>query len=204
MGWFDSHSIDAGLRKMMLVADGTVGDMGEYSILNDAIAAGWTKIFLGSGAYMDANLSISSHNIIIFSISNKREIDLGNYSITISGHQAMLSGFTLDGTNANITISGVQAVIDNVRVINSSGDGINLTAASGRHRILNSEIQENDGDGIECSSGNQALIIGNTIIDNGAYGIDDNNGSCIAVGNDLQNNTSGSTSGVGVDTGNLT
>lgn len=200
MGWFDSHSIDAGIRKMALIADGTVGDMGEYSCLNDAIAAGWTKIFLGIGAYMDDNIVITNHGVWIVSVQHRRNIDLGNYRIIITGHNITLCGFTLNGSNANIDIQGSRSMLSNLQISNGSGDGIYLHAGFDTHRIFNCELHDNGQHGLAFASTDRIIAVGNEIIDNTNYGISGGGIYNIAIGNDLRGNGSGGTnlSGSGI------
>ena len=196
--FWDTNTIATGLEKCGPWFDCAIGTQGKYTSLNDAIAAGHTRIAVLPGATITADLTITAASVWIIGFGARETVVLGGYKITVSGNFCRLAGFAINAASGiGIEITGYQANISRVNVHDCGGHGIYLNDAYGHHQLLHCRCQDNAGastDGIYMTAAAAAgTFITNCLsIGNGRYGINDAGNCAIMVGNKCTGNgTSG-------------
>ena len=197
MSFWDSHSVSVdNLSRLGPFVDGVVGTEGKYSVLNDAIAAGWTRIVLASGASLNADLTIPLNTSII---ALQAGITLaGNFCLNVAGADCYLEGFTvINSGGKGFYITGQRARFCRVRAMSCLSHGFHFANTSwGDHEMTSCLAYGNGGDGIRCELYNYTRIILSRSQNNVGYGVNDLIPNAVQISCSLINgNTAGQRSG---------
>jgi len=191
MGFWDSASVSAdNLARLGPFVNGVVGTEGKYSVLNDAVAAGWTRMILAPGASMNANVTLAAGTSII-SLSSNITIG-GNYRINVAGDDCYLEGFRVsNNTGVGFYITGARARFFRCDARNCLSHGFHFNASGGEHEIIVCLAYANGGDGVRCEVNNSARISMLRSQSNVGWGINDLTGVAQISCSYLISNTAG-------------
>jgi hypothetical protein len=173
MGFWDGASVSAdNLARLGPFVDGIVGTTGKYSVLNDAISAGWTRILLASGASLNANLTLTGQTSII-GLSPSVTI-AGNYQINVQASDCYFEGFKLtNNTGVGFYVTGARARFFRVSAQSCLSHGFHLNAAWGDHELMACLAYANGGDGVRCETNNYTRIMMLLSQSNVGWGVND-------------------------------
>lgn len=213
MGFWDANDINAArLNRLGPWFDEHVGTDGNYQDLKAALDAGKTRIVLGVGAFLSADVVISTNNGFIWSPYEAGRLNLGAFGIEIQGQNWRLAGFQLNGGSAQIKFNNASAALIALARVsvwnNTAGPGIWLAGAGGGGYVLIDSCESvlNTTDGLLIASGyTNTRVIGGRYTNNGGYGVNDANGAstgALVLGCGLLANSSGRLNGVQEDVGN--
>lgn len=175
--------------------DAYCATVGDGTDLNAIVTGGATRIALGPGAVLTANLALTASDGFIWTPFGMRGLNLGAYRITCSGNDWNFEGFELNGmTGAGIEFTGISqtCTLTRVTIRNGSSHGVQFNSSGNDHQVLGCYIESNGGDGIKIQAGSGAnRIYGNFIWGNTGWGINDLSDDIIEGCNRLDNNTGG-------------
>jgi hypothetical protein len=188
--------------------DAVCGTDGMSTDLNAVVAAGHTRIVLGPGAVLTANLTLSAGSGYIWSPFGPRGINLGARRIIVTGADWRLEGFRLNAGNggALLEFQGTSQLctVRDVALTGGSSHGIYFNTSGNDHVVEGCYITGNGGDGINVIAGAGAVrVVNNFIYNNTGYGLNTAATDGIVVANRLDTNGSGAINGSpAVDVGN--
>jgi hypothetical protein len=193
--WTGRACSEENLGQLGPFVDGICGTTGKYSVLNDCISAGWTRILLTQGASLNANLTITARTSII---GLQASIALaGNYAINVQAADCYFEGFSVSN-NAGIGfyVTGARARFFRMGALNCLSHGFHFNASWGDHEMLCCLAYANGGDGVRLEVNNYAALIRLLSQSNVGYGVRDNaNAAQIGGGSLIYGNTAGQISG---------
>jgi len=161
------------LARLGPYVDGFVGTDGKYSVLNDAIAAGWTRIIVTTGATLSADLDLTAKCSILGLIYQELTIT-GNYCINVQAADCCLAGFRISNTaGKGIYITGVRCRLERISVEYCLSHGIHFDASAGNHEMIMVRTYGNGGDGIRLEAANTVWACHIRSQSNTGYGIND-------------------------------
>jgi len=174
MGYWDTHALTVdNMSRLGPFVDGIVGSEGKFSVLNDALAAGWTRIIVSAGASMNAAVNITTA-VSIMAFHHGLVQITGNYPINVSGSDCYFEGFKIVNTaGVGFYVTGARARFYRMRVESCLSHGIHFNAAWGDHEVLMSNIYANGGDGIKIAASNPVRIAMCRIQSNTGWGVND-------------------------------
>jgi hypothetical protein len=196
MGFWDGTGVTAdNLARLGPFVDGFVGTGGKYSVLNDAIASGWTRIILATGASLNANLTIPSGTSIIGLQGNV--VVAGNFCLNVTGDDCYFEGFRIsNNTGKGFYMTGARARFFRVQATNCLSHGFHFNATWGDHEMISCFAYANGGDGVRCEIYNYTRIVASRSQNNVGYGVNDIIPNAIQISCSLINgNTAGQRSG---------
>jgi len=175
--------------------DGFVGTDGKYSVLNDAIAAGWTRIIVTTGATLNADLNLTAKCSIVSRIYQDFTLT-GNYCINVQANNCYLEGFRMvNGAGIGIYVTGARARLARITVESCLSHGIHFNAASGDHELIMCNAYGNGGDGIRMEASNSARLVLIRSQSNVGYGVNDLTDVVQITCSKINGNTAGNING---------
>ncbi len=185
--------------------DVVVGTDGQTTDINAAYAAGHRRMLLVQGAILTANLTLSASTGCLFNPSHPQAMNLGAYTLTVSGSNWNLEGFRLlSATGVALVISGGEASLSRLELRSAGSHGLHITTASNNYTYDRVQCYDNGGDGVRVESGATNHRFHNcSFFSNTGYGVNDLDDSTILVGNLITPNTAGAINGTpDLDVGN--
>lgn len=195
-GFWESNSLTVdNMSKLGPFVDGIVGTDGKYSVLNNAIAAGWTKMLLSTGASLNADLTLGS-NVSIISRHTTVSI-AGNFCINVAGNDCYLEGLSIsNNTGKGIYVTGQRVRMFRVIASYCLTHGIHLnSSATGDHELISVLAFANTGDGINIAASNYTRIICSRAQSNTGWGVNDLSNVVQMSSSLVYGNTAGQISG---------
>lgn len=173
MGFWDTASVSAdNLARLGPFVDGIVGTNGKYSVLNDAVASGWTRILLATGASLNANLTLSARTSII-GLSPSVTVT-GNYALNVVASDCYFEGFAIsNNSGVGFYVTGSRARFYRVDALNCLSHGFHFNAGWGDHEMNMCLAFANGGDGVRCEVNNPVRISQLRSQSNTGWGLND-------------------------------
>lgn len=185
--------------------DVVVGTDGQTTDINAAYAAGHRRILLVPGAVLTANLDLSASVGCLFNPSHPQGLNLGAYTLTVSGQNWHLEGFRLlSAAGVALIVSSLTCSISRLELREAGSHGLHVTTASNNFAYDRIQCYNNGGDGVRVESGATNHRFHNcSFFSNTGYGVNDLDNSTILVGNLMTGNTAGALNGTpDIDVGN--
>lgn len=188
--------------------DVVVGTDGQTTDLNAAAAAGHKRILLAPGAILTANLDLTAAGGCLFSPGHPQNMNLGAFTLTVSGSGWHLEGFRLlNATGVALVVSASGAImLSRLELRDASSHGLHITSAGNNFHYDRIQCYNNGGDGVRVEIGATNHRFHNSeFFSNTGYGVNDLDDSTILVGNLITPNTAGAINGTpDIDVGNKT
>ena len=196
MGSFWGPVDKTNLERVGPWAEAVAGTDGEDTDVNALVAAGHNRIVLGPGSILTAALGLSAAGGgYLWSPSMARGLNLGAFSITITGTSWHLEGFGLNGgpgVAILITTGAGSTTIHRVECRDQTTHGIQGNGTVNNVEIMHCWLWNNTLDGLKIGASHANWrVVGNYISLNGGWGINDLSNSVIEGSNYLQGNTTG-------------
>jgi len=186
------------LERLGPFCDVVVGTDGRYTDLNQAISDGHTRIILGEGAILTANLSLTAATGFIVSPGSSRNMDLGAFTLSVESSNWHFEGFEISGASGSgiVVSSGNSISIERCDLNTNGVHGVHIQSPVNNVHLSTIRCSSNTGDGVRMDSGtDNTMVLGSYCSFNTGYGINDLDNSSIVVACRIEGNTAGGING---------